>query len=405
MNDLKSIGKFCPLLYNHICTNPDNTFKFCCEAISPNETQNSLGNVKTIFNSKYYNKIRIDHLNGVENYECNSCWEKERKGFISKRLYEIDEIEYSSYYSNEDFSNKINFLQSYKKSNGWFPSYVQLQLKNKCNHACLMCNSFWSDYFHKIIQKSPVLVERYDGVYGNNSNSDFEFWKSLYKNYEKITHLYVTGGEPFIISELWEFLDFLIEKNHAKNVQFICCTNGSALTSEKIKKLSKFNDVDINLSIDGYGKLNEILRLGSKWTHLEKNVKYCKNNTGENFKFNIVPAIHGLNLDSIHLLFDWFINLNFNKFKIRPNVLEHPIEMHVNAVNFDIEKIRENLQPFKELSCIEHSSFYNLNNLLENHVYNRKLNQRLKEFLKNWNDCHPCNLLEYFSHLFTKENI
>ena len=76
----------------------------------------------------------------------------------------------------------------------------------------------------------------------------------------------VGGGEPFIRDDFWKLID-TFKDEQKKDISFYCNTNGS-VTKYKgesiMDKLNKFKDVDIGVSLDGYGDIGEYQRTGMK---------------------------------------------------------------------------------------------------------------------------------------------
>ena len=82
--------------------------------------------INTHMNSDYFKQIRREMLNDVEPKACTRCYEEERKGIESKRVYESKvykdfDTRYASRLTSEDGSISLD------------PSFVQLRPGNVCN--------------------------------------------------------------------------------------------------------------------------------------------------------------------------------------------------------------------------------------------------------------------------------
>jgi sulfatase maturation enzyme AslB (radical SAM superfamily) len=89
-----------------------------------------------------------------------------------------------------------------------------------------------------------------------------------------------TGGEPMLIKEYYDYLDFLIDSGLNNQTDIELFTNCSVYNSKFIDRLNKFKHVEFTMSIDGVGKTAEYIRHGMSWETIHKNV----------LTFNSLPA-------------------------------------------------------------------------------------------------------------------
>jgi sulfatase maturation enzyme AslB (radical SAM superfamily) len=78
-------------------------------------------------------------------------------------------------------------------------------------------------------------------------------------------------------------------------------------TDELMELFKKCHSVEVNLSIDAYGDLNDFLRTGSKWDEVEKNLKWFYDNFE---KIRIHSTITIYNVNCYDKLID-YIKINF----------------------------------------------------------------------------------------------
>jgi hypothetical protein len=132
----------------------------------------------------------------------------------------------------------------------------------------------------------------------------------------KITFL---GGEPFLIKEYISILDKLPD-----TCVVLVVTNGTVYNQDFIKRLTKFKSLTIMFSVDGYGIINEALRLNSKWNIIEKNIL----NTREQLPSAVIglcPTWTSFNIFHWQSLKDWSVKhrlYNLNGFW--QNVVVYP---------------------------------------------------------------------------------
>ena len=141
-----------------------------------------------------------------------------------------------------------------------------------------------------------------------------------------IRRLDFTGGEPLLIVEHYQYLEWCVEQGYAENIYLDYITNGTVDLTDKIKNLwNNFKFVNMNISMDAYGKLAEYIRTGIDWEHSKKNIleynEYFKSTNAFNVlaktrHIEISPTISSYNVYYIDELFLWCeeqnIEVDFN---------------------------------------------------------------------------------------------
>ena len=111
----------------------------------------------------------------------------------------------------------------------------------------------------------------------------------------KLRRVCFTGGEPLIIKEYYDYLDFLIESELSSNLEIELFTNCSVYNPLFVNRLNKFKYVELVMSIDGVGKTAEYIRHGMPWSTIERNVKLF-NSLKNPFNLYFTVAISGYTL-------------------------------------------------------------------------------------------------------------
>ena len=124
------------------------------------------------------------------------------------------------------------------------PTFINLNIASNCNYKCLHC-PIGQDTFIDEKQEDPVLD------IGNLKNHALGL-----KRWLKDFKLVIGGGEPFLYPHLFEFIEFC-NKN---KILVDMITNGSFLTEDIIKKLSRLEINHFLVSIDGLGKTHDFIR-------------------------------------------------------------------------------------------------------------------------------------------------
>lgn len=400
----------CPLPFMHFSTETSGEIKLCCEA-RPN-TDVSLVDGKSkkiieIFNSAYYNDARKKLIKGEKIPECNSCWFKEKQGLKSKRLEE-----WEVFYKHNKSTLPTDFFQWEKIGTDLIPTYYNLQVARTCNYACIMCSTDWSSLITSIGQKMGVekrtmlMNQRWWTLTPAQPQLDKSeiFWQGLKEIVSKLEYLYVTGGEPFIIKPLWEFINYLVEKDYAKNIVFWCNTNTSQFTDRQLFLLKQFKRVELNLSIDAHGELNEYLRTSSNWNDIENNINLAIKNVSNNFYLTLVPVVSGLNIRYLHELIYWWrdkVGQN-NRCVIKPIPLVAPRSMSTNVLPKKyIDEIKQSLtNAIQDCKLDPESNFENIFNLLDNHEFSPRANTKLKEEFEYFKEAVNKDYFTKFNYLF-----
>lgn len=138
---------------------------------------------------------------------------------------------------------------------------VFLELTNNCNLRCKMCN--WLErgktgYISKSLFESCINQLSEIGIGALN----LEF-----------------AGESLLHPNFKEFLKYAVHKRDQGKIGAVGWTDNGMLFNEDIANLVISLKVDwINISLDGVGQVNDNIRLGSKYSVIEKNIKYLLKN-------------------------------------------------------------------------------------------------------------------------------
>ncbi len=152
-----------------------------------------------------------------------------------------------------------------------------LELTNKCNLRCKMC------IYQKMQEKTGFMSKL--------------FFQSCVDQLAEIgvdaLNLHF-GGESLVHPEFNDFLRYAIQKRDHGGIKSLGWTDNGMLFNQKISDLVVSLKVDfIFFSLDGVGQVNDNIRLGSKYSVIEKNIKYLLEKRGNSPK----PAVKLLAVD------------------------------------------------------------------------------------------------------------
>jgi len=327
---------FCPLPWIHLATRPNGDVRVCCTAnasgagIEDNKTAGLVKQdgvamnlrdhtIEEVWNSEHMRRTRLQMLNNEIPESCRKCFHEESKGIVSKRQWET-----------EVWNKRLDIDNIVAKTDeqGNIPvdiPYFDLRLGNVCNLKCVMCSphdsSSWVKEWKLLYPKYTNEDLKLDQSW--NENFDYTWYKkgtfldSMKEQAKSIKELYFAGGEPLMIPEHYNILQFMVDEGYAKD----CCvrynSNGTVLEDRLFVLWSNFKEVTFNFSIDAYSKKNDYIRYPSEWNTIEKNLKIL-DESETNVRINIAAAVQLLNVSYLDELSDWKASQNFHKVNCMP---------------------------------------------------------------------------------------
>jgi len=214
-------------------------------------TKNDLN---TAVRSKAWSKLRDSFSNNIKPPECSECWNAEDAGCTSERKHLLHHLK-------EVSIDKVGIRK------------LQIIPSITCNFKCRMCDSNFS---------SAIALEKIKNTHDtqtkeqltldlkNNTLIDIEYYKRiLEKSLHTMTLLQILGGEPFLMKNLPELLEHIIDQGHNEHISVYINTNGSSWSDRLVSLLTKFKGCITVISVDAIGKRFEDERGGS-WGEVEE---------------------------------------------------------------------------------------------------------------------------------------
>lgn len=260
-------------------------------------------------------------LIGEQIPHCKKCYDLDDQRIVSPRLHE------SSRWLKD--SDVVSYLTTWTPESEQKTFFYDLRFDNKCNLACISCNSMNSSLIAKELK---VIVPKY--------KLNFDVNDCL-----KAKKIYLAGGEPLIIDEFIDLIFKIADMN--QQPELVINTNLTTITPKLKSALLRIKDLTLTVSVDSFESVNEYHRWPLKWDKFMKNLLYVKNNLDCTIQFNsVVDAVTVINLARLveieHLADQW--NLS---------ILSFPATLLVNNIP---KNQKENiLQRFAE---IKKSKFY-----------------------------------------------
>ena len=292
---------YCSAFWNHANIRSGDRIFPCCRFKTPVDKFN--GDLTSILKSKSFNDLRSKSLNGELIDGCKKCYYEESIGKESLR----EKI-------NKEYTNDKVELK-----------FLEIGFDNICNLTCDGCNVEFSHSWG--INSFPTkhikeLIQTVTDIYNIPNTID------------KILFL---GGEPLMTNKHYKFL---LDCSNIENITVIYNTNGTFLfKQEHIELLNKCKKVEIILSIDGYGNLNEIVRKNSRWNQILEFIEQIKNTS---FHLTIHSVIHINNWHGLAELSNFIDNISL---PWTVNIVTYPPHLDIkNLSNTDKLKLKTTIK-------------------------------------------------------------
>ena len=276
MADISNNKSFCTRLWTHLMFECNGDVSPCCLMHSRRnwDSPAKIGNANTstleeLWNSPLMKQTRMQMLKGEEVELCGKCYDKEAANVNSARQY-----------FNKYFAHKIDKVFEETKPDGTYEDidlvFWDVRFSNKCNFKCRMCgpasSSAWVADKRKMTTDAKLIrgLTQHENIDGKKS---LEFLKD---NAHKVERILFAGGEPLIMDEHYQLLEYLIENKNFCMISYH--TNLSKLQYKSWNVLDMWSKwpiekVVVMPSIDEIGDRAELIRSGTVWIDIERNIK------------------------------------------------------------------------------------------------------------------------------------
>jgi hypothetical protein len=276
---------FCVFPFIEMLVNYDYT-TVCCRSQKPVAQYQQDLDFK---NHPEYQSIRKAMIAGeILPDHCSSCYELEKQGIISARQQETVE-----------WFNRLDVKQIADLEHIQSPVYYEIRASNKCNLMCRMCKPSDSHLIADEYQRLGLFDSQ--GSTQSKNSHGFDIIK-----FDSLRKVYIAGGEPTIMPELYDFLDRCINENRS-DVEILINTNGTKLSERFKKQILKLPNLHFIISIDGFASVNDYVRWNSHWDTLVSNWHWLTDH-GKSVTINSTFSIW--NIGRMHELYE-FIDANF----------------------------------------------------------------------------------------------
>jgi sulfatase maturation enzyme AslB (radical SAM superfamily) len=271
---------FCILPWLHLYAQPDGRLAPCCLAGWDEEPRNRSKNqasymiydpegIEENWNSPAMRELRLMMLADKRSPVCRRCYLNEDVGIPSLRQF-----------VNFQFGQHIAEAVASTSDDGASPSElirsIDLRLGNLCNLRCRMCSPLSSKALigEWVQLKDQTLSrERLEELRHLDWFNREDFWRAMEKYVPHMELLHFTGGEPLLITQMFDFLERVKASGHASNITLSYVTNLTVLPRRVLELWAHFKDVRLAVSLDGFGEVNSFIRYPSHWPTIDRNLK------------------------------------------------------------------------------------------------------------------------------------
>jgi organic radical activating enzyme len=226
------------------------------------------------------------------------------------------DIEYSGGVSDRMFQNQIpNIYPRELDQNTAItevnPVVLEVFFSNTCNLSCVYCNAKYSSSIQAENKKfGGSIIPELDFKYTDNRYRDLasKFWNWFELNSFLLQRLQILGGEPFLQNDVLKLIDYFDQNPHP-DLEFNLITNLSLPTKviqpvlEKLRDLkqqNKLKSIDIQVSVDCWGKSQEYIRHGFDLVTFNSNMELMINMNA--FRIGLLSTITSLSIPDMPAL-------------------------------------------------------------------------------------------------------
>jgi len=358
---------FCPAKWDEIILNLSANYVYsCCKSVPIKIT-----NKEQIIH--LLNEERSNLLTGIQDKSCNYCWKNENQGYTSRRQEYLSKFDSSNFdlYKN----NQINFKK------------IEINLGNECNFQCTYCNPKFSSRWETDVLNKPynIFSDRYFYAVEEKNNNNINDTIKWLKNYNDIEILVILGGEPLQNKNFFKII------NAVKSKFLGLTTNLSCKTTKPIDKIlslsSKYDQIEISVSLDSTGKNAEFSRYGMDFNLLLRNIQYLISNAPSNVIIKFNSLMTSLTIRDITATINLIKAFHSQNNKIRWSIA-FCYDPKILTLNTLPDQYKENiLKQLDELVDISYiTGVESLRGAILSSVFNNTLYNQMVYFLKEFSE-------------------
>lgn len=298
--DYKSLKTTCLMPWKALYMTPSGESAPCCQTkLSTYKSPNIIAtDLDDVYNSEMFRRMRSSIKKGELDPACEACANRSELGGMPHLINRL--------YSSEETNQIINSTNDDGSIDNIELGYLDLRFSNICNLTCRICysgaSSAWAAVEKKHLGYSPDIITKTETT---------SVWNKIKPTLTDVRRVIFTGGEPLLMKEHYDLMDFLLETNQT-NIPINYLTNGTVSQYNNASVIKEywqhFDSVTVGISIDGYKDMGEYMRQGLQWDIFVDNLVALQNEPIHTF---IKPTISNINIWHFPDMIKGFINDGF----------------------------------------------------------------------------------------------
>jgi len=341
---------YCPYPFIGASLQPDSKVLPCGQYMNMTPFK-EIQSIDTIRNNDHMCNMRKKMLNNEIDSGCQ-CHVEEKLGLTSMRQIMIEQFGYQNF-------GKLKL--------------VELFFNNVCNLKCRMCAS---PYSHLWFEEEKEL-------YGTTLSEEKYNRNTLYNDLDlsELELVKIYGGEPLFGNESDLFFKKIISINKIDNLRIELSTNGTVLPKDNVNyAFQNCKSLDLNISIDAHGDLNNFIRSNSNFDQIEENLSYYtelikkRNNKDTDIKIHSALSVYNVN---VYRKLEMFIKEKYPRFSYNYQIVQYPVFLNIKNLPKQYKEILiENIENTSIQNYLKEDGLDHFDHFLNFH---NKLNDIRKE--------------------------
>ncbi len=279
--------------------------------------------MREILQSDHMRNLRDQFRQGQWPSGCQTCAQAKQAGGESKQ--HLAPYKLANIYAGIDWEAEPQHIQ-----------FVGGHLGNLCNLRCRICSPVFSSSIAaeqlKGLRDPARNHPNYELLADNRWHGNSElFWQTLREQASTACNFEFLGGEPLLLKENLEFMQWLIDSGNSHRAVFEFVTNGTQYP-EVFDQADKFQRLTVTLSIDDLGTRFELQRAGASWNLVSTNLaKFVKQrDRSQNLHIGVCITVSIQNVLYLPDLLDWLSQQGIDHYYF--NLLHDPNYLSVDQL-------------------------------------------------------------------------
>lgn len=274
---------FCSSPWFHVRLSYDGGFESCRWAKNPQRRYNFQNTtIMQYYNSDQMQQLRQQLLDGEKPSHCDTCYYEESFGKLNGRIRQLNKsavdvnnfnltLRSSPHYDNFKYSLDNNGMANLE------PVDLQIELGNKCNSACIMCNPEASSRLetdYKKLHKIDGELFAHPATYTSwtRDQSNVERFVEQITSIKNLRYVHFLGGETLYEEAFYTICDRLIDSGKAQSIIIGTTTNGTIYNDRITRYIQNFQQFHLGISIESVTDLNDYVRWPGKIDNILPNI-------------------------------------------------------------------------------------------------------------------------------------